>query len=82
MSNPAHIIIYVAERRDDGSIWPINTLEGVLSDSPIYTGRKSAQIALPHLEAALARVRAQAAVNVGQANADHLKLLLTNDDAA
>ena len=83
MNTPANIVIYVAERRDDGSIWPINTLEGLLSDQPRYTGQKAAQIALPHLEQALVRVRAQAALNVGQANADHLKQLLAEEgDAA
>lgn len=80
--NTANIVIYVAERRADGSIWPINTLEGLMSESPSYTGRKAAQIALPHLEQALTRVRAQAAVNVGQATAEHLKQLLAEEDDA
>jgi hypothetical protein len=79
--NPATIIIYVAERREDGSIWPINTIEGPCSESPRYTGQKAAQIALPHLESALVRVRAQAAVNLGKANADHLKQLLEEPTA-
>lgn len=79
MTAPANIIIYVAERRADGSIWPINTIEGILSEQPRYHGRKAAQIALPHLEAALVRVRAQAAVNLGQANAEHLKQLLAEE---
>ena len=79
--NPATIIIYVAERRADGSIWPINTLEGPCSESPRYLGQKAAQIALPHLESALVRVRAQAAVNLGQANANHLKQLLEEPTA-
>ncbi len=73
---PASIVVYVAERRADGSLWPLVTLEGVCGESPRFTGRKAAQIALPHLEAALVRVRAQAAVNLGQASAAHLRHLL------